>query len=476
MGLGSRKLLILWQPGWSNDQTQYDRDSCGRKSLGGALSNWLILGANLSNSAIIGAQWGDEGKGKVVDILAPQFDYVVRFQGGHNAGHTVVFKGERFALHVMPSGIFNPKTINVIANGVVVEPNSLVKELRGLRDRGVSVTPDNLKISDRAHIILPYHGILDRHRDSEPGQRKIGTTGRGIGPSYEWKASRRGIRFCDIKDRAALLAQIEGELAVIHQRYREIAELASSTAAQTLAVIEESLNVLEPFVVDAVTLLAEARDQNKTILFEGAQAALLDIDFGTYPYVTSSNSCGVGITAGAGVPPTAVNHLIGIFKAYTTRVGEGPFPTELHDETGDEIRKAGVEFGTTTGRPRRCGWLDLVALKYARRINGFNTFAMMKMDVLDGLDEIRVCTSYELNGQETDAFPASLSDLSAVKPNYATLPGWKSPTTDITNYDDLPALAKDYISFIEKNVGCPIGLVSVGPDREQTIIRDKDLF
>ena len=442
----------------------------------GRRSNWLLLGANVSNSAIIGAQWGDEGKGKVVDILAPQFDYVVRFQGGHNAGHTVVFEGERFALHVMPSGIFNPKTVNVIANGVVVEPNSLVKEIRGLRDRGISVTPDNLKISDRAHIILPYHGIIDRHRDSESGQRKIGTTGRGIGPSYEWKAARRGVRFCDLGDRDSLLAQIDGELSFVHQRYRDISELAGATSQSTLALIEEALDVLAPFVVDAVTLLSNAREQNKSILFEGAQAALLDIDFGTYPYVTSSNSCGVGITAGAGVPPTAVNHLIGIFKAYTTRVGEGPFPTELQDETGDAIRKAGVEFGTTTGRPRRCGWLDLVALKYASRINGFHTLAMMKMDVLDGLDELQVCTSYEVNGVETDAFPASLANLSSAKPNYVSLPGWKSCTMDIKNYDDLPEKARNYVAFIEKFIGVPVGLVSVGPDRAQTIIREKNLF
>ncbi|MDJ0837769.1 MAG: adenylosuccinate synthase [Acidobacteriota bacterium] len=428
----------------------------------------------MTNFAVIGAQWGDEGKGKVVDILARRFDYVIRYQGGHNAGHSVVFQGERFALHVMPSGVFNEKAVNVIANGVVVDPFQLVKEIEGLRNRGVELTPDNLKISNRMHLILPYHGIIDRHREGV-GSRKIGTTGRGIGPAYEWKAARRGLRMCDVFHPEYFKAAVAAELESLNNRFSEIEELRAWGLKEMMAKLQPVLDILKPHVVDSVELLSAARAEGASLLFEGAQATLLDIDFGTYPYVTSSNSCAVGISAGAGVPPSTVDEVVGICKAYTTRVGEGPFPTELHDETGEALRKAGFEFGTTTGRPRRCGWLDLVALNYTHQLNGFSTVAIMKLDVLDELPEVKVCKAYRLNGEEITHFPASPVDLNAVEPVYETLPGWQEPTTHIRTYEELPEKVKAYIDYIEKYVGCPIGLISVGPDREQTVIRDRRL-
>lgn len=427
----------------------------------------------MTNFAVTGSQWGDEGKGKVVDILAGRFDYVIRYQGGHNAGHSVVFQGERYALHVMPSGVFHPKTTNVIANGVVVDPFQLVKEIEGLTSRGVELSTDNLKISDRVHLILPYHGIIDRHR--EGGSRKIGTTGRGIGPAYEWKAARRGIRMCDVFHPDHFRALVAAELDQCFKLYGDVEELKAWSLDTMMQKLNPVLEQLKPHVADTVSLLAKARRDGATMLFEGAQATLLDVDFGTYPYVTSSNSCTVGITAGAGVPPATVDEVVGICKAYTTRVGEGPFPTELHEETGEAIRKAGFEFGTTTGRPRRCGWLDLVALRYTHLLNGYSTIALMKLDVLDGLEELKICTGYTIGDRAVDTVPACAQDLAQAQPVYETLAGWNEPTTHIRVYDDLPQAAKDYIAFIEKFVGCPIGLISVGPDREQTILRDRRL-
>lgn len=430
----------------------------------------------MTNTAIVGAQWGDEGKGKVVDHLADKFAYVIRFQGGHNAGHTVVFNGERYALHVLPSGIFHPGTVNVIANGVVVDPFQLVKEIKGLREKGIEISPANLKISDRAHLIMPYHGIIDRHSDSRPGHRKIGTTGRGIGPTYESKVGRRGFRFCDIMDMGHFHKMVKGELADINQRFPEVGELRAWDADQTTEKLDQALAILRPFVTDAVYMLAEARSENKRLLFEGAQATLLDVDFGTYPYVTSSNSCAAGICAGAGVPPTSIQRVIGIFKAYQTRVGGGPFPTELEGETCDVLRRAGQEFGTTTGRPRRCGWLDLVALRYALTLNGFQSLAMMKLDVLDSLENIKVCVGYRIDGEITKRFPASAASLERCEPIYETLPGWQTPVNGVRRFEDLPAAAREYIAYIEEHTGSSIGFVSVGPDREQSIIRDTQFF
>jgi len=429
----------------------------------------------VTNFAVTGAQWGDEGKGKVVDILARKFDYVVRYQGGHNAGHSVVFNGERFALHVMPSGVFQEETVNVIGNGVVVDPFQLVKEIEGLAGRGIEIGPDNLKLSNRAHMIMPYHGIIDRHREGGSGSKKIGTTGRGIGPAYEWKAARRGLRYCDIFHPERMRESIAAELEFLARHYGNIDELKSWTLDEMMNKLSGALEILRPHVADTVTLLAKARADGASILFEGAQATLLDVDFGTYPFVTSSNSCAVGISAGAGVPPRTVDEVVGIFKAYTTRVGEGPFPTEQDNAVGEAIRKAGFEFGTTTGRPRRCGWLDLVALRYTHLINGYSTLAIMKLDVLDGLDEIQICTGYRLDGEVIEDFPASAIDLARVEAIYETLPGWQTPTTHIRTHGELPEAAREYLSRIEAFVRCPIGLVSVGPDREQTILRDKRL-
>lgn len=434
------------------------------------------VGVHLKNTVIIGTQWGDEGKGKVVDLTARHFDLVVRFQGGHNAGHSVVAGGKRYALHLLPSGILSPGILNVIANGVVVDPFALVKEMDGLIAQGVAISPENLVISDRAHLIMPYHRLLDCHREAMPGQVKIGTTGRGIGPAYEWKAGRRGIRFCDYKQRDHFAVLLRREIESVHRLYPQIEELKEWDIESTLERLLPVLDRLRAHVRDTVTLLADARRENKQILFEGAQATLLDVDFGTYPYVTSSNSCAAGVTAGAGVPASTIEHTIGIFKAYTSRVGEGPFPSELKDETGDHLRDKGHEYGTTTGRPRRCGWLDLVHLRHAEALNGFTTLAMMKLDVLDELEEIQVCTSYELDGETVQALPASSHDLLRAKPIYDSLPGWRSDTSKVRCFEDLPEQARAYIEYIEQAVGRPVGLVSVGPDREQTIIRAADVF
>ncbi|CAM2007427.1 adenylosuccinate synthase [Acanthopleuribacter pedis] len=430
----------------------------------------------MKNVAVAGAQWGDEGKGKVVDILAQKFDFVIRYQGGHNAGHSVVFGGKRYALHVLPSGVFHPDTVNIVGNGVVVDPFALLKEIEGMAQKGLTISPDRLLISDRAHIILPYHGIIDRWRESGPGKRHIGTTGRGIGPAYEWKASRRGLRFCDARDKDLFRNRIEAEYKAICALYGDLDELKEWPVSRVLEESIAAVDRLLPHVVDSVYVLAEARRQKKRMLFEGAQATLLDVDFGTYPYVTSSNSCVSGITAGAGVPPAAVERTIGICKAYTTRVGKGPFPTELHDDVGGQLRDAGHEYGTTTGRPRRCGWLDLVALKYTHLINEFTTLAIMKLDVMDKLEEVKLCVGYTIDGKETQQFPAALSDLERVKPVYKSFPGWKTPLHEVRRYDALPVEAKRYLEAIQDYIGCPIGLVSVGPDREQTIFHHADYF
>lgn len=425
----------------------------------------------MANFAITGAQWGDEGKGKIVDVVSPQFDVVIRFQGGPNAGHSVVFGGERFALHVLPSGIFQKHTLNIIGNGVVVDPASLVKEIEGVTSRGIAITPANLKISERAHIILPYHRIIDKFRDIGENGPVIGTTGRGIGPTYEWKASRRGIRFCDVVDPARFEKKLSQEWAFIRSNFSHIAELDRLSCEQIMEEVTAPLKRLVPHVADTITILAEARARGSRLLFEGAQAVLLDIDFGTYPYVTSSNSSALGIHAGAGVPLNTVDQVIGIFKAYTSRVGSGPFPTELNDSLGEAIRAAGHEFGTTTGRPRRCGWLDLVALKYTHLLSQYSYLAITKLDVLDEFDTIKVATGYTTEGSTTQSFPASCDILESLQPEYREFPGWKTSLANIRTYEELPKQARDYLEFIEDYMQCPIGIVSVGPDRNQTIIR-----
>lgn len=432
------------------------------------------MGVILKNLAVAGAQWGDEGKGKVVDLLAKQFDGVIRYQGGPNAGHSVVFGGERFALHVLPSGIFHKGVVNVIANGVVINPAGLVEEIESLTSRGIEISIDQLKISDRAHAILPFHRILDHYgEDSAAENKKIGTTGRGIGPAYEWKVGRRGVRFCDLASDARMRARLEEEVAFVKQRYPYIEALQQLKAEDVFDEIKPAVDRLRPFICDSVMLIAKMREEGKTLLFEGAQATLLDIDFGTYPYVTSSNSCTLGIPSGAGVPLKTVEASVGICKAYCTRVGHGPFPTELEDETGEALRKAGHEFGTTTGRPRRCGWLDLVALRYVQMLNGFDTLAIMKLDVMDQLETVKFCVGYELDGEQIETLPAHSDDLSRVLPVYHEMPGWQTSLEEVRHWDDLPQAAKDYLEFIEHFSECEVGLVSVGPDREQTILRSE---
>jgi len=430
----------------------------------------------LRNLVVVGAQWGDEGKGKVVDLLAPHYQTVVRFQGGNNAGHSVEFDGRRFALHLLPSGIFHQGSVNLIAGGVVVDPIALASEIQSFRDKGIEITASNLKISDRAHILMPYHGIIDRFRDKAPDRRTIGTTGRGIGPAYEWKAKRRGIRFCDLEDEIRFEHLLRNELEMLLHRYSDIPAIAELTYPGLRALLDAPLDLLRAHIVDGVTFLAERVEQESGILFEGAQACLLDVDLGTYPYVTSSNSCAAGVPAGAGVPANALHSVLGVTKAYASRVGEGPFPTELSGDIGEQLQTSGKEFGTTTGRPRRCGWLDLVALKFACRVNGFSSIALMKLDVLDGFQEVQLCYGYDHNGQTTDNFPASLAQLERARPLYRSFEGWQQPLHQARHWADLPQNARRYLDHICDYLGCPIDLVSVGPDREQTLIRPGGLL
>lgn len=430
----------------------------------------------MTNAAVIGAQWGDEGKGKVVDILAPHFSCVVRFQGGNNAGHSVRFEGQQFALHLLPSGVFCRDTVNLIGNGVVVDPIALLTEIDQLAQRGVELTPQRLCISDRAHLVMPYHRLLDQHRDADPGQRHIGTTGKGIGPAYEFKASRRGIRFCDAVNRDYLMERLTTELALAKRSCPWIESVQRLDAMELFEMVWPALQRLQPHVVDGVEFLSDLCDRGVPILFEGAQATLLDVDFGTYPYVTSSNSCAAGITAGAGVPARHLDRVIGITKAYATRVGEGPFPTELNDSVGELLRERGREFGTTTGRPRRCGWLDLVALRYACRVNGFDALAFMKLDVLDECERIGLCVGYRVGSEEITRFPASLSELQRAEPLWQFFPGWNCETSSVRQLDELPLAARNYIAAVEAFVNCPVDLVSVGPDRTETILRSDGVF
>ena len=396
------------------------------------------MNKSYNTRVIVGSQWGDEGKGKVVDLLSEKIDMVVRCQGGNNAGHTIVVGGKKLITHLIPSGILHPKTICVIASGVVVDLKVLAEEIKSLEDLDIDVI-SRLRISDRAHAILPEHIERDKNREESRGDKKIGTTGRGIGPCYQDKISRSGYR---------------------------IGNCSSVLSGEYL----EAYNKISSCICDTVDLVHNALEEDQFILFEGAQGAMLDIDHGTYPYVTSSNTTSAGICTGAGIPPQAITKVTGIVKAYCTRVGEGPFPTELHDELGEKIRKEGGEFGATTGRPRRCGWLDLVALKHATRLNGITDFALTKLDVLDTLDEIKVCTGYEYNGKKYSYFPADLEIAENVSPIYESFPGWKSSTVEAKKLEDLPENARKYLEKIQEHTGIPYSMVSVGPDREQTII------
>ncbi len=428
----------------------------------------------MSTYTVLGAQWGDEGKGKITDYLAEKADLVVRYQGGNNAGHTVVIGENTYKLHLIPSGIFYADKLAVIANGVVVNPFALLEEIQYLNDKGV--TTDNLRISDRAHIILPTHLKLDALKEEKRGKAKIGTTIKGIGPAYVDKMERSGLRFADIfypeVFEKILRKNIEGKNELIETFYGA----EGFDVDQTVTEVMEALNKLKPYVVDTVALLQEAKQADKKILLEGAQGTLLDIDFGTYPYVTSSHPTTGGVPIGTGLSPFDLDGAIGVVKAYTTRVGKGPFPTELEDETGEWIREKGFEFGTTTGRARRCGWLDTVILKYTAQINGLTSLVVTKLDTLGGLDELEICSGYKLNGELITTFPASLQTLALCEPVYEKHPGWSlDEMVDVKTYEDLPENAKKYLARIEELTGVPVDMFSVGPKRSETIMR-KDVF
>ena len=418
------------------------------------------------NVAVIGAQWGDEGKGKIVDLLTPNFSIVARYQGGHNAGHTVLVGGTKFVLHLLPSGILHPGVDCVIGNGVVVDPEALFLEIETLAQYGIEVG-DRLAISEKAHLILPYHRDLDLLSEARRGDRKIGTTSRGIGPAYEDKIGRRGIRVCDLADPSGLAEQVR-ENVMARNRLIGDSTLEWQPLFEHLVTYGERMR---PWVKDVSLLLARARAEGKNILFEGAQGTFLDVDHGTYPFVTSSNSTAGGVCTGLGIGPRAIDGVLGVAKAYTTRVGGGPLPTELSGPMADRLREGGQEYGASTGRPRRCGWFDAVAVRYAARVNGLDSIALTKMDVLDGLKYIDVCTAYRCGERTLTEFPGDLRQLAACRPVYERLPGWSRPTHGVRTFDDLPDEARAYIARLEALTGVPMGIISTGSDRNETILR-----
>jgi adenylosuccinate synthase len=422
----------------------------------------------MSNLIVLGAQWGDEGKGKLVDLFSERFDIVARYQGGHNAGHTVYIGEKKFVLKLIPSGILRPGVKAVIGNGVVVDPAALLSEIKTLEAAGINVT-GQLAISSRAHVIFPFHRMVEKVSEGRADRVAIGTTSRGIGPCYEDKIGRRGIRMADLVagNFDALYRDLAEDKATLAKAF-EIANDLDLDAI--LAEYKELASRLKPMVCDTVHLLSTAVRGGKRIMFEGAQGTMLDVDHGTYPFVTSSSATAGGACTGTGVPPTAINGVLGISKAYITRVGAGPFPTELHDEQGELIRQRGNEFGSVTGRPRRCGWFDIPLLKYTAAINGFDSLVITKLDVMDGLAEVKVCVDYKLRGEILEGMPAINADLDAVEPVYQTLPGWSEPTRGVTDVTKLPAAARDYLRFLEESTGVEVGCISTGPERNETIV------
>ena len=430
----------------------------------------------MSGTCVIGLQWGDEAKGKLVDLLAPQFDLVVRYQGGANAGHTVVAGDETYKLHHIPSGILHPQVQNFITPGVVINPATMLDEIDGLAKRGIHCER-NMRVSERAHLVMPWHIAEDKIINSTAVRgESIGTTNRGIGPCYRDKVGRtHAIRMADLvqdarDERIGTVA--EQKVQLLSKMGAPQEDLDSISPERVIALAAGWSERLKDMIGDTTELLLTACEADKRILFEGAQGALLDIDHGTFPFVTSSNSSGVGVCAGAGVPPRWINHVLGVCKAYSTRVGGGPFPTELDDSTGEKIRTLGNEFGTTTGRPRRCGWFDAVALKYTARLSGVTRLALMMMDVLAHFDELKVCVAYELDGKRLETFPSHADQLRRCKPIYETIPGWNQPVDDVRQVSDFPSGALDYVKRIEELVGIPVGVLSVGPDRSQTIFTE----
>lgn len=426
----------------------------------------------MPNTVVVGAQWGDEGKAKVIDMLAVDADVVVRYQGGCNAGHTVQHGGEVFKFHHLPSGLLYPGKLCVIGSGTVIHPEILFKEIETLHQRGYAT--EGLKISNRAHLTLAHHIVLDQQQESSLAEKKIGTTGRGIGPTYSDKVSRLGLRICDLYQPEPVLKERLAQ--ILKAKARELSHL--NTKPQTVetlyATCQELAQRFQPYVADTVYLLNDCAAQGKTLLFEGAQGTLLDLDFGTYPFVTSSNATAGGACTGSGVGPTQVHRVIGVMKAYTTRVGSGPFPTELTDETGKRLVEAGAEFGTTTGRMRRCGWFDAVMGRYSVLVNGLDGLAITKLDVLDGFETLQLCVAYRntQTGETVDRFPAHPETLSLMEPVYESFPGWSGSVRGVRQYADLPPEAKTYLTAISERVGAPIAIVSVGPDREETIVLD----
>jgi len=428
----------------------------------------------VANIAIVGTQWGDEGKGKIVDFLAEYADCVVRFQGGNNAGHTMVIDGEQFISHLVPSGILQGKTC-YIGNGMVVDPEVLVDEIEYLEKKGIDCGPEKLRISEKAHIIMPYHRAIDIAREQMKGGIKIGTTGRGIGPCYEDKVSRRGIRFVDLIDPLEFREKVTTAIEEKNFYLKEFLKVDPLNPEEIIGVYSEKAQRLAPHVENISVSLDKSIRAGHQILFEGAQGTHLDIDHGTYPFVTSSNTVSGNTTCGSGVGPKDISGVLGIVKAYTTRVGEGPFPSELFDDTGDFIQKKGVEFGATTGRKRRCGWLDMVMLKNSVRLNGLTGLVITKLDVLGELDTLDICTGYEFEGKITEFFPASLKVLAECKPVYETLKGWSEDISGIRSFDELPESTKQYLKRIEELAEVPIDIISVGPGRDETIILNNQL-
>ena len=423
----------------------------------------------MSSVVVVGTQWGDEGKGKITDFLSERAEYVARYQGGDNAGHTIQFGGETYKLHLIPSGIFSPEKLCIIGNGVVVNPKSLVTELAYLHER--NITTDNLRISDRAHVILPYHIELDRLQEEAKGDKKIGTTIKGIGPAYMDKAARVGIRIADLLDREVFEERLRINLEDKNRQFTKLYDANPMNFEEIFEEYYEYGQQIKQYVCDTSVLLNEALDNGKRVLFEGAQGVMLDIDQGTYPFVTSSNPLAGGVTIGSGVGPSKVTKVVGVCKAYTSRVGDGPFPTELFDEIGSRIREVGREYGTTTGRPRRVGWFDSVVMRHSKRVSGITNLCLNSIDVLTGLETVKICVAYrKSNGEEISHYPASLVELGQCEPVYEELPGWTEDITGCRTLDELPIEAQNYVRRVSELVGVKISTFSVGPDRNQTNI------
>lgn len=419
----------------------------------------------MSATVLVGSQWGDEGKGKIVDILSEKYKIVARYQGGANAGHTVIIGDKQYILHLIPSGILRDDVICVIGNGVVIDPSALLEEIEILEKNGINVE-GRLYISHNAHLIMPYHKLLDSI--SESGEQKIGTTGRGIGPCYIDKFARKGIRIVDLLDRAELEKKIRANLKEKNELLKKVYEHEGLDVDSIVKDYLEFDKAIDKYIKDVPAFLNQALNEGKSVLLEGAQGTLLDIDHGTYPFVTSSSPTSGGACTGTGIPPTKIDSVIGIVKAYTTRVGNGPFPTELLNEEGERLRKIGAEFGATTGRPRRCGWYDAFLVAYSQMVNGITSVAITKLDVLSGFEKIKVCIGYELNGKRLKSYPSSVDQLSSVTPIYEELDGWDEDISNCLSYDELPAKTKEYLEFIAKHSGIKIDIISVGPKRKQT--------